>query len=86
VTDEQLAAEVAQFLQHVQDIADLLAERMWGLSEAEAEALLEQELARLAILAKQFEAKSGTPEIASRLGYKISAVIRTRVAELLKRQ
>jgi hypothetical protein len=43
--DEHLAAEIAQFVQHVHDIADLLAERMRGLSEAEGEALLEQELA-----------------------------------------
>ena len=35
--------------------------------------------------AKQLEATSGTPEIASRLGYKVSAVIRARVAELLER-
>ena len=41
---------------------------------------MDQELARLAMHAKQLEATSGTPEIASRLGYKVSAVIRTRVA------
>ena len=44
-----------------------------------------QALIRLAVGAKQLEATSGTPEIASSLGYKVSAVIRTRVAELLKR-
>ena len=49
--DEHLAVEVAQFLQHVHDIADLLAGRMDGLRQAKAEALLEQELARLAVLA-----------------------------------
>ena len=75
--DEHLAVEVAQFLQHVHDIADLLAGRMDGLRQAKAEALLEQELPRLAVLAKQLEAKSGIPEIASSVGYKISAVIRT---------
>jgi hypothetical protein len=83
--DQHLAVEVAQFLQHVHDIADLLADRMIGLSEAEAEALLEQELVRLAVLAKQLEAKTGTPELASSVGYKVSAVIRTRVAAALKR-
>ena len=84
--DEHLAVEVAQFLQHVHDIADLLAERMGSLPEAEAEALLEQELVRLAVLAKQLEAKSGIPEIASSVGYKVTSVIRTRVAERLKRR
>jgi len=44
-----------------------------------------QELARLAILAKQVEATSGIPEIASSVGYKLRAVIRTRVGQLLKR-
>jgi len=33
--DEHLAVEVTQFVQHVHDIADLLAERMGGLSAAE---------------------------------------------------
>jgi len=84
--DEHLAVEVAQFLQHVHDIADLLAERMAGLPEAEAEALLEQELVRLAVLAKQLETKSGIPQVASSLGYKMRAVIRTRVTELLRRR
>ena len=84
--DEHLAVEVAQFVQHVHDIADLLAERMSSLPEAEGEALLEQELARLAVRAKQIEATSGIPEIASSLGYKVSAVIRTRVGKLLERQ
>ena len=83
--DEHLAVEAAQFVQHVHDIADLLAERMASLPAAEAEALLDHELSRLAVRAKQFEATSSTPEIASRLGYKVSAVIRTRVEELLKR-
>ena len=83
--DERLAVEVAQYLQHVHDIADLLADRMGGLPAAQAEALLDQALARLAVGAKQLEATSGTPEIASSLGYKVSAVIRTRVEELLKR-
>jgi len=84
--DEHLAVEVAQFLPHVHDIADLLAERMAGLPEAEAEALLEQELVRLAVLAKQLETKSGIPQVASSLGYKMRAVIRTRVTELLRRR
>ena len=84
--DEHLAVEVAQFLQHVHDIADLLAERMDSLPAAEAEALLEQELARLAVRAKQLEATSAMSEIASSLGYKVSAVLRTRVEELLKRR
>lgn len=81
-----LAVEVAQFLQHVHDIAELLAERMDGLPEAQAEALLEQELVRLAVLAKQLEARSGNPEIASSVGFKLSAVLRTRVSALLKRR
>jgi len=84
--DEHLAVEVAQYLQHVHDIADLLAERMGSLPAPEAEALLDQALARLAVGAKQLEATSGTPEIASSLGYKVSAVIRTRVEELLNRR
>ena len=84
--DEHLAVETAQFVQHVHDIADLLAERMASLPAAEAEALLDQELSRLAVRAKQLEATSDTPAIASRLGYKVSAVIRTRVAELLERR
>ena len=83
--DEHLAMEVAQFLQHVHDIADLLAERLVSLPAAEAEALLEKELVRLAVLAKQFEARSHLPEIASSVGYKLIAVIRTRVEELLRR-
>jgi len=86
VTDDQehLAVEIAQFLQHVHDIADLLAERMKRLPQAEAEALLDQELVSLAVRAKQLEATSGRPEIASSVGYKVTAVIRTRVAERLK--
>ena len=84
--DEHLAVEVAQFLQHVHDIADLLAEHMASLPAAEADALLDQQLARLAVRAKQLEATSGTPEIASSLGYKVSAVIRTRVEDLLRRR
>jgi hypothetical protein len=61
--DEYLAVEVAQFLQHVHDIADLLAERMASLSAAAAEALLDQALALLAVGAKQLEATSGTPRL-----------------------
>ena len=34
--DEHLAVEVAQLLKHVHDIADLLAQRMGSLPEAEA--------------------------------------------------
>ena len=83
--DEHLAVEVAQFLQHVHDIADVLAERMGSLPAAQAEALLDQALIRLAVGAKQLEATSSTPGIASSLGYKVSAVIRTRVEERLKR-
>ena len=84
--DEHLAAEVAQFVQHVHDIADLLAARMDSLPAAQAEALLEQELARLAVRAKQLEATSGMPEIASSVGYKVSVVIQTRIAERLMRR
>ena len=83
--DEHLPVEVAQFVQDVHDIADVLAERMGSLPNAEGEALLDQELVRLAVRAKQLEATSGMPEIASSLGYKVSAVIRTRVEELFKR-
>ena len=54
--DKHLPVEVAQFLQHVHDIADMLAERMRDLPADEAEALLEQELVRLAMLAKRLEA------------------------------
>jgi hypothetical protein len=82
--DEHLAVEVAQFVQHVYDIAHLLAERMDSVSESEGEALVEQELARLAVRAKQLEATSGVPEIASSVGYKVSLAIRTRVEELRK--
>jgi len=77
--DEHLAVEVAQFVQHVHAIADLLAERMGRLPEAEGEVLLEH----LAVRAKQLEATIGMAEIASSVGYKVSVVIRTRVAELL---
>ena len=70
-------------MQHVHDIADILAERMASLPAAEAEALLDQELALIAVRAKQLEATSGMPDIASSVGYKVSAVIRARVAELL---
>jgi hypothetical protein len=59
---------------------------MDSLPAAEAEALLDQELARLAVRAKQLEATSGMPDIASSVGYKVSAVIRTRVAEVLGRR
>ena len=38
--DEHLGVEVAQFVQHLHDIADLLAQRMGGLPAAEAEAFL----------------------------------------------
>jgi len=82
--DEHLAVEVAQFVQHVHDIADLLAERMGSLPAAEAEALLERELARIAVRAKRLEATSDVPEIASSVGYKVSLAIRTRVEELRK--
>ena len=82
--DEHLAVDVAQFVQRVHDIAELTAARMRDLPEADGEALLEEALVRLAVRAKQLEAESGIPEIASSVGYKISAVIRTRVAELLK--
>jgi len=37
----------------------------------------------LAVHAKQLEATSGMPEIASNVGYRVAAVIRTRVAERL---
>ncbi|MCE9657203.1 MAG: hypothetical protein K8R60_01495 [Burkholderiales bacterium] len=82
--DQHLAVEVAQFQQHVRDIAELLAERMASVPEAEAEVLLEQQLARLAVVARRLEAKCGIPEVASSVGFNISAVIRTRVAELLR--
>ena len=86
MNDEHLAVEVAQFLQHVHDIANLVAEQMVELPEAEAQALLEEELVRLAIIAKKLEARSGIPQVASSVGYKMSAVVRTRVAELLRRR
>ena len=87
MTDEEhLAVEVAQFVQHVHDIADHLAEGMGGLPAADAEALLDHQLARLAVRAKQLEARSGAPGSLSSLGYKVSAVIRTRVEELLNRR
>jgi len=50
---------------------------MSGLPAAQAEALLDQAPVRLAVRAKQLEATSSTPEIASSLAYKVSAVIRT---------
>jgi len=84
--DEHLAVEVGHYLQRVHDLADLLAERMGGLPSAEAEALLDQILAQIAVGAKQLEAANSTPEIASRLGFKVSAVIRTRVEELLRQR
>jgi hypothetical protein len=55
---ERQAIEAAQTLTHLHDIADLLAERMRHLPHAEAEVLLDQELVRLAVLAKRLEAKS----------------------------
>ena len=82
---ERLAVEAAQTLLHVHGIADLLAERMRGLPAADAEALLELELARLAVLAKRLEEKSDEPELASTVGFRISAVIRARVTALLER-
>ena len=84
--DEHLAVEVAQFVQHVHDIADLLAGRMASLPAPVAEALLDQALMRLAVRAKQLEATSGMPEIASSVGYKVSVVIQTRIAERLMRR
>lgn len=50
--DEHLDVEVAQFVQHVHNIADLIAQRMGSLPAADAEALLEHELSRLAVRAK----------------------------------
>ena len=72
---EHLAVEVAQFVQHVHDIAGLLPERVGSLPAPQAEGLLDQVLIRLAVGAKQLEATSGTPEFASSLGYKVSAVV-----------
>jgi len=69
--DEHLAVEVAQFVQHVHDITDLIAERMRSLPADEAEAMLDQELARLAKRAKQLETTIDTPGIASSVGYKV---------------
>ena len=82
---ERQAIEAAQTLQHVHDIADLLAERMRDLTADEADALLDQEIVRLAILSKHLAAKSQEPGLASSLGYQLRAVIQTRVAAVLKR-
>ena len=43
MTGEHFAVEVAQLPHHIHDSADLLAERMAGLPNDEAEALLEKE-------------------------------------------
>jgi len=52
----------------------------------EADALLEQELVHLAVLAKHLEATVADLEVASSVGYKIGAVIRARVEERLAQQ
>lgn len=57
---------------------------MRHLPPAEADAVFEDGLVRVAVRAKEIEATSGTPEIASSVGYKVSVVIRTRVAERLQ--
>jgi hypothetical protein len=87
VTDsQQLSVELAQRVQLVHDIADYLAARMSRLSTADAEAFLDERLARLAVRWKRLEGKSNTPEAVSSVGYKLSAAIRSRVTELLKSQ
>ena len=72
-------------MQHLHDIADVLVERMRGMTEPDAEAFLEDALTRLAVGAKQLEATTGVPDIASSVGYKISTVVRTRVEQLRAR-
>jgi len=51
-----------------------------------AEALREQQRDRRVVRANQVEATGGIPEIASSVRYKVSALIRTRAAELLKQR
>ena len=81
---ELLAIEAERFVKHVHDFADSLAGRLLGMSQAEAETPLDKELVRLAVRRKDLEAKTGAPEVTS-IGYNVSAVVRTRVAELLER-
>ena len=81
--NDRRVVEAAQTLQHVHDIADMLAARMRGLPAAQAEAMLERELADLAVLTKRLEGKSDAPALAASVGFKISAVMRTRVAAQL---
>ena len=83
---ERLAVEVLQTLQHIHDIADVIAVRCRGLPADQAEALLERELATLALLTKRLEGKSGDPALASTVGFKIGAAIRTRVEAQLERR
>jgi hypothetical protein len=84
--DEHLAVEVAQFVQHVHDIADSSRSVWLPCRRPKRTRCSISSLHVFAVRAKQLEATSGTPEIASSPGYKVSAVIRTRVEELLKRQ
>jgi hypothetical protein len=84
--NEHKSVEAAQTLQHVRDIADLLAERLRVLPEAEAEAFLEAKLAQLAVLARKLEDGDANADVGSIMGYTLSAVLRTRVEDLLKRR
>ena len=81
--NDLLALEVERFVQHVQAFAHDLARRLRGLPREDAEALLDQELVRLAVRCKKLEATTGAPEIGS-IGYKVGTVVRTRVAEFLE--
>ena len=82
---ERLSVEVAQFLQHLHDIAEVIAERSRGSSAGDAEALLDRELVALALTARRLAERSEEPDLVAKLGFNISAVIRTRVAALLGR-
>ena len=82
---ERRTIEAAQTLQHLHDIADLLAERLRGLPRHQADDVLEQHLVDLAILSKRQEQKSGESDLASEVGFRMAAVVRTRVAAQLAR-
>lgn len=81
--NELLALEVERLVRQVQAFAGDLAQHLLGLRHPKGEAPLDRELLRLAMRWKDLEARPQPPEVAL-IGHKVGAVVRTRVAEVMR--
>jgi len=73
---------VSQFLEHIYDLADVIAARSKDMAPETADDYIERELARQAVIAKAFAERNETPDLAVEFGFRINALVGERVATL----